>query len=138
MRLERECGIRHVVAVTVAAVFLGTSPGYAANESEETRGEDSEMQVQRPARGPRLQWRTEAIHSGGASALDRDLADSVASALAAEPRLRGAMVTVTAKEGHISLSGSASSYEQDSIAQRIAEGTAGVRAVSGHLDIQAG
>ena len=73
------------------------------------------------------------IHSGGATESDTVLAMDVAAALAADPRLDGATITVAANNGGISLSGSAESSEQASYAEQRAREVAGVRNVSGTL-----
>src|SRR5687768_11796932 len=78
------------------------------------------------------------IHSGGATAADTSLALDVASALAADPRLDGATITVSALNGNVSLSGSAESPEQGSFAENTARSVAGVGSVSGTLSSQGG
>ena len=78
------------------------------------------------------------IHSGGATAADSALALNVATALASDPRLDGATITVSANNGNVSISGSAESTEQGAYAESIARGVAGVGAVSGTLSLQAG
>ena len=79
-----------------------------------------------------------AIHAGAASAGDDLLARDVASAIAAEPALEGATVTVSARNGRVSLSGSAKSLEQSHRVEQVARSVAGVLAVSGTLDPQGG
>lgn len=78
------------------------------------------------------------IHSGGTTAADTSLALDVAAALAADPRLEGATITVSAHHGNVSLSGSARSAEQGSHAENIARRIAGVGAVSGAFSAQGG
>ena len=73
------------------------------------------------------------IHAGGATPADTALAMDVAAALAADPRLEGATITVSASNGGVSLSGSAQSSEQAAYAEQRARGVAGVTAVSGTL-----
>ena len=73
------------------------------------------------------------IHAGGATDADTALALDVAAALAADPRLDGATITVAASNGGISLSGSAESSEQAHYAEQRAREVAGVLNVSGTL-----
>lgn len=74
-----------------------------------------------------------AIQSGADNLSDLLLADEVAFALADDPRLDGATVTVSANGGEVSLSGTAERYEQSGQAKAIAARVAGIRAVSGEL-----
>ena len=74
-----------------------------------------------------------AIHSGANNAADQALADRVADAIADEPKLDGATVTVSANNGNVSLSGSADSPEQAAIAEQVAREVAGPGSVSGTL-----
>jgi osmotically-inducible protein OsmY len=76
-----------------------------------------------------------AIHSGGMSAEDTALADSVAAALAADAKLKtGITVTVAAKNGRVSLAGSARDYSLAARAEKVASDVAGRANVSGTLD----
>ena len=78
------------------------------------------------------------IHAGANNPRDQALARDVAAALADEPRLDGATVTVSANNGRVSLSGSAESPEQGAIAEQVARDVAGPAAVSGTLSPQGG
>ena len=78
------------------------------------------------------------IHSGGATAPDTSLALDVAAALAADPKLEGATITVSARDGNVSLSGSAQSPEQGAYAENAARRVPGVGAVSGTLSALGG
>ena len=80
----------------------------------------------------------DAIHSGANNPSDEALADSVAAALAADPRIHGATITVSANNGRVMLSGSARTPEQAGHAENIARGIAGAGAVSGTLSPQGG
>ena len=77
-----------------------------------------------------------AIQSGANNPADQALADRVAAAIADDPRLDGATVTVSANEGRVSISGSADSPEQGPIAEQVARDVAGRQAVSGTLSPQ--
>jgi osmotically-inducible protein OsmY len=70
-----------------------------------------------------------AIHTGGMTAEDQALADQVAATLRADPRMDGATVTVTAKDGRVTLSGLAQSATQSDIAQRDAKDFTGARVI---------
>lgn len=74
-----------------------------------------------------------AIHAGANNAADQDLAERVADAIADEPMLDGATVTVAANNGDVSISGSAASPEQAAIAEQVAREAAGPGSVSGTL-----
>lgn len=74
-----------------------------------------------------------AIHSGANNPVDRELAERVADAIADEPALDGATVTVVANAGNVSITGSAESPEQAAIAEQVAREVAGPGAVSGTL-----
>jgi hypothetical protein len=78
------------------------------------------------------------IHSGGATPADSALALDVAAALASNPELDGATITVSANNGNVTLSGSAPSTEQAAHAETTARGVAGVGSVSGTLSAQGG
>lgn len=80
----------------------------------------------------------DAIHSGAGNSADEALADSVAAAIAADSRMHGATVTVSASNGNVSLSGSARTPEQAGHAENIARRVAGVMSVSGTLASQGG
>jgi osmotically-inducible protein OsmY len=70
-----------------------------------------------------------AIHTGGMTAEDQALADKVADALRADPRMNGATVTVSARNGLVTLSGLAPNPGQSDIAQRDAKDVAGARVI---------
>lgn len=78
------------------------------------------------------------IHFGGGTTADTALALDVAHALAMDPRLNGATITVAANDGDVMLSGSAESPDQGDIAQLAARQVAGVGRVSGTLATQGG
>ena len=79
---------------------------------------------------------TEAIHTGANNALDQELADRVGQAIASDSRLKGITATIVANNGQVSLSGSARSPEQASIAENVARHVAGIANVSGTLSSQ--
>ena len=79
-----------------------------------------------------------AIHAGAANFTDQELAERVADAIADEPLLDGATVTVAANGGDVSLSGSAASPEQAAIAEQVAREVAGAGSVSGTLSPMGG
>ena len=79
-----------------------------------------------------------AIHAGATNVADDALAQAVATAIARERALEGATVTIAARDGRVSLSGSAQSLEQAQRAEQVARDVAGVTAVSGTLDPQGG
>src|SRR3954466_13129038 len=68
---------------------------------------------------------TEAIHTGANNWADQALADRVGQAFAADRRLDGITATVVANGGQVSLTGSAKSPEQASIAENVARNIAG-------------
>lgn len=73
-----------------------------------------------------------ALQSGGNNLQDTLLADSVAMAIARDPVLDGATVTVAANGGRVSLTGSAD-QEQSEHARQVAQRIAGRGNVSGEL-----
>ena len=77
-----------------------------------------------------------AIHSGASNLADERLAHAVAEAIASERALDGATVTISARDGRVSLSGSARSLAQAHRVEEVARSVAGVTAVSGTLDPQ--
>lgn len=79
-----------------------------------------------------------AIHAGADNIADQDLAERVADAIADEPLLDGATVTVAANDGDVSLTGSAESPEQTAIAEQVAREVAGPGSVSGTLSEMGG
>lgn len=79
-----------------------------------------------------------AIHSGGETLDDTLIAENVARAFADDPRLDGATITVSARNGDVSLSGSSRSAEQGAYAQELARRVSGVRSVSGTLSAGGG
>lgn len=76
---------------------------------------------------------TDAIHTGANNWDDQALADRVGQAFASDSRLDGITATVVANGGQVSISGSAKSPEQASIAENVARSIAGVANVSGTL-----
>lgn len=76
---------------------------------------------------------TDAIHTGANNWADQALADRVGQAFAADSRLNGITATVVANDGRVSISGSAKSPEQASIAENVARHVAGALNVSGTL-----
>ena len=79
-----------------------------------------------------------AIHSGGATLNDTLIAENVSVALAQDSRLAGAVITVSSKDGDVSLSGSTRSPEQGAYAEEVARRVPGVRAVAGTLSATGG
>ena len=81
-----------------------------------------------------------AIHSGGMSYDDQLLADKVAAALASDPKLQrpGITATISAKNGQVSMTGSADRAEQAARAEKIARDIAGAGNFSGTLSTQGG
>lgn len=89
-----------------------------------------------PAPGP---WRSpNAIHSGANNPQDQALADRVADALRADPKLHGTTVTVAANRGQVMLSGSASDELRAERVEQIASSIAGRANVSGKIDVMGG
>jgi hypothetical protein len=78
------------------------------------------------------------IHFGGGTAEDAALALDVADALAADPRLEGATITVAANNGEVMINGSAENPVQADIAEQTARRVAGVMHVAGTLSSTAG
>jgi osmotically-inducible protein OsmY len=107
--------IRHeLVAVAAVAFAVGAAQAHDSAKREYRSHNDSS-----PA----------AIHTGGLTVEDQALADQVADALRADRRMNGATVTVTAKNGRVTLSGLAQDNAQSDIAQRDAKDIAGVRVI---------
>ena len=77
-----------------------------------------------------------AIHVAAASYSDQRLADSVADALRADPKLEGTTITVAADEGRIALSGSAKDGALAARAEQIAANVAGRGRVTAMIDAQ--
>jgi hypothetical protein len=69
----------------------------------------------------------------GSSTADRELRDSVASAIAADPQMQGARVNVLVKDGVVTLSGTASNREQIERARAITERLAGSAQVTASI-----
>ena len=80
------------------------------------------------------------IHSGGVTYEDDQLAGRVADALRNDRMLSmpGITATVTAKDGQVSLTGSASNIQQAARAEQLARDVAGRGNVSGSLESTAG
>ena len=80
------------------------------------------------------------IHSGGVTYEDDQLAGRVADALRNDRMLSepGITATVTAKDGRVSLTGSASNIQQAARAEQLARNVAGWGNVSGSLESTAG
>jgi osmotically-inducible protein OsmY len=116
----------HISAALLAAAGVALAAPTLASES-------SYMRDRNAAFDSKLHAPTDAIHAGGASASDDTLANDVAAAIAADPRLFGATATITAVDGRVSLSGSAESVAQATLAEQVARGVAGAH-VSGTLD----
>jgi hypothetical protein len=81
---------------------------------------------------------TNTVHSGAHSYDDHQLVSQIVAALNADASLNGTAITVVAKDGRITLSGSAKDIAQAARAERIARDIAGARAVGGKLDVQGG
>ena len=79
---------------------------------------------------------TAAIHTGANNSADQALADRVGQAIASDSRLDGITATIVANDGRVSLTGSAKSPEQASIAENVARHVAGIANVSGTLSSQ--
>ena len=73
------------------------------------------------------------IHAGGGNSADDALARQVAAAIADDPRIDGATVTVSASNGSVMLSGSTENPQQAQHAEQTAREVAGVTSVSGTL-----
>ena len=116
---------------TIAAIALASAPAFA----DWFHHRDS---YQGTYRSDKLTEPTNAIHSGALNASDQALADAVADAFRSDPALFGATATISAKDGRVSLSGSAKNLPQAARAEQDARRVAGVTAVSGTLDAQGG
>jgi len=118
------------IALTAAALALATGTAFA---------HDTAKRVYTIPSAPVTSDR--AIHSGSNNMSDQALADQIAAAFAADRTLSkeaGFVVTVSAKNGRVSLAGNAKNQEQAAKAEKIASDIAGRANVSGTLDISGG
>jgi osmotically-inducible protein OsmY len=81
---------------------------------------------------------TNTVHSGAHSYDDHELVSQIVAALNGDTSLNGSAITVVAKDGRVTLSGSAKDLAQAARAERLARDIAGARAVGGKLDVQGG
>src|SRR5258706_11640427 len=108
--------IRHeLIAVASLALAVGAAQAHDASKREYRSYNDASS--------------PNAIHTGAMNAEDLALAEQVAATLRADPRMNGATVTVTAKDGRVTLSGLAQNNTQSDIAQRDAKEVAGSRVI---------
>lgn len=78
------------------------------------------------------------VHSGAATYDDHALASEIVAAVHADPGLNGVALTLVARDGRVTLSGSASDVAQAARAERLVREIAGEREVRGRLDIAGG
>lgn len=121
--------MRHSLAILALAVVPAAA--IADTYVERTYSSDGRLIESRIDVG------TSAIHSGAATLADQALADDVAIALAGDPALDGAILTVAALDGRVSLSGSAKGLDQAYRAEQVARDVAGA-GVSAVIDTQGG
>jgi len=79
-----------------------------------------------------------AVHTGGDSAADQALAARIGDAMTGDRMLDGVTATVTARDGEVTISGSADRSGQSDRAQQIAKRFAGWNHVSGTLEVRGG
>lgn len=129
--------MRHTLHRIVAlGVALGTAGAVSAANDSALYARSSSPLYERPTQESMAPG--SPIHSGGATAADTSLALDVAAALAADPRITGATITVTSSNGRVGLNGSVQSSEQAAHAEQTARRVAGAGAVSGTLSSQGG
>jgi osmotically-inducible protein OsmY len=78
------------------------------------------------------------VHTGASTYADHELASEIVAALNRDRTLNGTSVTVVAKDGRVSLSGSARDVAQAARAEKVVRDIAGARAVAGRLDVAGG
>jgi osmotically-inducible protein OsmY len=78
------------------------------------------------------------VHTGAATYSDQQLASDIVAAISADRAMSGTTITVVAKDGRITLNGSAKDIAQAARAEKLARDIAGPRQVVGKLDIQGG
>jgi osmotically-inducible protein OsmY len=118
------------IALTAAAVALAAGTAFA---------HDTAKRVYTIPSSPVTS--DSAIHSGSNNLSDQALSDRIAAAFAADRTLSkeaGFVVTVSAKNGRVSLAGNAKNQQQAAKAEKIASDIAGRANVSGTLDISGG
>jgi len=81
---------------------------------------------------------TDAIHSGGASPADSELAQRIADELRSDRSLGGTTVTIAVSHGDVMLSGSPKDMTHAARIEQVARNVAGSRRVTGLLDVQGG
>jgi osmotically-inducible protein OsmY len=81
---------------------------------------------------------TNTVHSGAHTYDDHQLASDIVAALNGDRALNGTAITVVAKDGRVTLSGSAKDLAQAARAERVAREAAGASPVGGKLDVQGG
>jgi len=122
------------IALLAAALALGATPCFANDYGRHHLWSYDDTSNYRAADDG-------TIHVGAApNADDQALAERVADALRSDRRLSepGITATVTAKDGRVSLSGSANDERQAMRAEAIARRVAGAGNVSGTLSSEAG
>jgi hypothetical protein len=75
----------------------------------------------------------DAIHTGGYTLADTELANRIGNAIAQDPSMEGVTATIVANNGSVSLSGSAPRHDQGQRAELIARQIAGYGSVSGSI-----
>lgn len=90
--------------------------------------------VVRPESAPSETFTSSTMVGSGVTAADQALMNRLVGALANDPQLKGAMITVQVDDGRVELSGFAQDETQAGRAREVAEGIAGMGRVSGSLD----
>ena len=81
---------------------------------------------------------SDAIHAGGGSPSDRELALRIADELRSDRSLVGTTVTIAVNRGEVMLSGSPKDMTHAARVEQVARNVAGSRRVTGLLDVQGG
>jgi len=80
----------------------------------------------------------DAIHIGGYTLADVELASRIGNTIAQDPSLIGVTATIVANNGDVTISGSAPSHDQGQRAELIARQIAGYGSVSGTVSSSSG
>lgn len=128
-------------SATSGADFGPAPPSAAASASDfgplppSTATEGSAIgSVSRTESAPNETFTSSTMVGSGVTAADQALMNRVVGALANDPQLKGAMITVQVDGGRVDLSGFAQDETQAARAREVAEGIAGAGRVTGSLD----
>jgi osmotically-inducible protein OsmY len=116
----------HALRYLAAPVLVAVAASVAAAPLDST------------SRAQRNLMPSNALHAGGVTYEDQQIASDILTALNTDPQLRGATVTVVSHDGHVTLTGTARDAAQVQRVTRVAREASKASSVVATIDVAGG